>query len=236
MKIIALAVLTVTLAAAWPDHCPLDKAVAAFKNKNLTNPWPYFPNNPYKNETTASLAKINTILADKVRVCALAYEDEDRINFHLKDFSSKEAAEAAGYTVTHQGPCGACSSTQDLAVYLSMNLTQPVRSCGFKGVVSMNWAYECIKDLGFTDECTEIWVYNTANTRSDCFWVCMVSWFENEPFNKPDGSLNDCLQCDEDKSGPVFKYFSGRTRRDSGITSSIYRPPSTIYNMTHCYY
>ena len=47
---------------------------------------------------------------------------------------------------------------------------------------------------------------------------------------------SDCIQCDEDKSGPNFKYFSGRTRRNSGIPSSIYRPPQTVYNMTHCYW
>ena len=142
------------------------------------------------------MAQINSIIANKVRVCALQYEDEAKTNYNLKDFISKEAAEAAGYTVTHQGPCGACSSTQDLSVYLSMNLTSPVRKCGMKGVVSLSWAYECIKDLGFSDECSQIWVYNTANTRKECFGVCIVSWAKNEPFNKPDGSLNDCLQCD----------------------------------------
>lgn len=39
-----------------------------------------------------------------------------------------------------------------------------------------------------------------------------------------DGHLNPCLQCDEDKSGTLFKYYSGRTRRNSGIKSEIDRP------------
>ena len=46
------------------------------------------------------------------------------------------------------------------------------------------------------------------------------------------GKLNPCLNCDEVQSGPLFKYYAGRTRRDSGIKSSIPRPPSQIYNMT----
>ncbi len=84
--------------------------------------------------------------------------------------------------------------------------------------------------------CSQIWLYNIKHTRKECLAVCMLSYITDEPFNKPDGSLNDCLQCDEDKSGPNFKYFSGRTRRNSGIPSSIYRPPETVYNMTHCYW
>ena len=51
-----------------------------------------------------------------------------------------------------------------------------------------------------------------------------------------DGKLNACLQCDEDKSGPVFKFFAGRTRRNSGIKSEIDRPEDQVYNMTQCYY
>ncbi len=58
----------------------------------------------------------------------------------------------------------------------------------------------------------------------------------NKPNTNSDGTLNSCLQCDEDKSGPVFKFFSGRSRRNSGIKSEIDRPNDQIYNMTHCYY
>ena len=64
---------------------------------------------------------------------------------------------------------------------------------------------KCLKNLGFSDNCIPIWEDNVINTRSKCFWTCLSSWIKNEPFNKPDGSLNDCLQCDEDNSGPNFK-------------------------------
>ena len=65
----------------------------------------------------------------------------------------------------------------------------------------------------------------------------MLSWIHHEPNNKPNSTdLNDCLQCDEDNSGPNFKFFSGRTRRNSGIPSAIERPPEDIFNLTHCYW
>ena len=66
--------------------------------------------------------------------------------------------------------------------------------------------------------------------------LCIWSWITGEDNNKPDGSLNDCLQCDEDKSGPNFKFFSGRTRRNSGIPSAIQRPEEQFYDMEHCYW
>ena len=87
----------------------------------------------------------------------------------------------------------------------------------------------------------------------------MSSWARHQPPNNPDGSLNSCIQCDEDLSGPNFKvtsiifaesdllekherysikfqYFSGRTRRNSGIPSSIHRPDAQNYPMQHCYW
>ena len=108
--------------------------------------------------------------------------------------------------------------------------------CAILSIISNKLAEKCIKKQGFTTQCSEIWLYNSINTRKNCFWVCMKEEILHTPFNKPDGSLNDCLQCDEDKSGPIFKFYSGRTRRNSGITSSINRPKSEFYNMTHCYY
>ena len=96
--------------------------------------------------------------------------------------------------------------------------------------------FNCLKKIGFSDECSKIWQFNIKNTRSKCFEPCIIAWITNEPLNNDDGTLNNCIQCDEDISGPNFKYFSGRTRRNSGIPSAIYRPPNTIYNMTHCYW
>lgn len=156
--------------------------------------------------------------------------------YRLADFPTIEAAIKANYTITHKGQCGSCSSLQDLGVYMGRNLTAPTRKCGLQGLFSKRMMTKCLKRLGFSDNCIPIWEYNIQNTRSKCFGICLKSWIMNEPFNLPDGSLNKCLQCDEDKSGPNFKYFSGRTRRNSGIPSSIHRPDSQIFHMDHCYW
>jgi hypothetical protein len=104
------------------------------------------------------------------------------------------------------------------------------------GAFTESSALKCLIEIGFTPQCAEIWLYNTINTRKNCFSVCMWAWITKKPNVKPDGSLNDCLQCDEDKSGPVFKFFSGRSRRNSGIKSEIDRPSDEIYDISHCYF
>ena len=47
--------------------------------------------------------------------------------YTLKDFPSEEAVAEAGFTITHKGQCGSCSTLQDLGVYIGQNLTAPVR-------------------------------------------------------------------------------------------------------------
>ena len=59
--------------------------------------------------------------------------------------------------------------------------------------------------------------YNTINQQPACY---RESW-ENGPYR-----LNPLIACDECRSGPVFKRIGGRTRRNSGLKSSIPRPPS----------
>ena len=52
----------------------------------------------------------------------------------------------------------------------------------------------------------------------------------NDPNNGPPPTcgLNKCLQCDEDKAGPIFSQYAARTRRRSGLISEIIRPCDTI--------
>ena len=66
-----------------------------------------------------------------------------------------------------------------------------------------------------------------------CLDVCLAE-LEN-PNHQEDGSLNPCIQCDEDESGPVFKAVSGRTRRNSGLPSALCRPCDSIYRVDHDY-
>ncbi len=192
--------------------------------------------NPYNNQTSDSEKHIHETLKNHKIVCAIKYENDRKIRYELRQFSSKTEAVKAGFIVTHQGVCGTCSNLRDLAVYLKKNLVGPVRRCGFIGIISANWARKCLREIGFTEQCVDIWLYDAMNTWKRCFCVCLWDWITGKPYSNPDGSLNACLQCDEDNSGPVFKFFAGRIRRNSGIHSEIKRPKEQIYNMTHCYF
>jgi hypothetical protein len=163
-------------------------------------------------------------------VCGVHFE-ADRAHYRLATFGSAAEAAGLGFRVTHTGACGACSTLQDLAVYLERpDLTVPVRRCGMQpGTLG------CLEGLGFTHACAQIWNFNVQNTRRECFGVCIRSWMSSEASTTVDGRLNECLQCDEDRSGPVFRAVAGRTRRNSGIRSSIQRPDEQVSHVMHDY-
>jgi hypothetical protein len=217
----------------WVPPVYNQTVIDAFKNKTLLNPFPVPPSswNPYVNAT-------NTTWPDTV--CAVVYPYEpDRSRYALRTFPTAEAARAAGAFVTHLHPCGLCSTTVDLAVYMAYpDLTTPGRECGLVSILSPQLGRDCFQKIGFTAPCAAIWYRDAQHTRENCFAVCIKDWIEKVPNNVPPNStiLNPCLQCDEDKSGPVFKRVAGRTRRDSGIASAIRRPPSSVYHVTHYYY
>ncbi len=166
-------------------------------------------------------------------VCGIRFEP-DRIHYRLNTFANRQSAQASGFAVTHFTACGTCSTLQDLAVYIETpDLTAPVRRCGIRW--DMPGRLACLKALGFSDACAQTWLYNVENTRRECLSTCLWSWIENEPPAPKDGRLNACLQCDEDRSGPIFKATAGRTRRDSGIHSSIPRPREEIAPVVHDY-
>jgi len=168
-------------------------------------------------------------------VCSLRYE-ADTIHYTLRTFDGEAAAHDAGYVVTHKDGCGTCSTLQDLAAYMARpDLTAPVRSCALRSLTHSR-TVRCLEELGLSHACAETWYYNSVNTRRQCFGLCIASLLKGEPSNRPDGSLNDCLQCGEDNSGRVFKLVAGRTRRNSGIRSSIDRPEAEVYHITHDYY
>lgn len=166
--------------------------------------------------------------------CGIKFYDGGK-KYRLKTFSSLQKLKNLSYQVTHKGACGVCSSLQDLVVYLEKpDLTSPVRKCGSLSVLP-GATKLCLKNIGFSESCSQIWYDNIIHTRKKCKWICLKSWMRNKPFNNPDGSLNSCLQCDEDHSGPVFKAVAGRTRRNSGIISAITRHGSEVYPVSHDY-
>lgn len=170
---------------------------------------------------------------DDMAVCAFADAGQGR--YRLTGYPDAQQAERAGAQVTHYGTCGLCSSLQDLAVYAATpDLTAPVRDCGLQHLTgTVEELSACIEALGFTAPCARIWAYNTLHTRDACLAVCAADL--DAPYNQPDGSLNPCLQCDEDESGAVFKAVAGRTRRNTGLASSICRPCSEVVPLEHRY-
>jgi hypothetical protein len=166
-------------------------------------------------------------------VCGVRFEP-DRVHYRLSTFPGEAEARAARFAVTHAGGCGACSTLQDLAVYVEKpDLTAPVRRCGM--LPTEEGSLACIEALGFTHACARIWFFNARHTKEECLAVCLASWAEGEPSTGTDGKLNACLQCDEDRSGPVFKLVAGRTRRNSGLRSSIARPDEEVAHVVHDY-
>lgn len=206
-----------------------DSQIEAFYEKVILNPIAVDAN-PYRDSATSSWYEY-----PEEAVCAVKYA-EDMIHYVITTFDSEDAAEESGFIVTHKGHCGTCSTLQDLATYLYYrDLTTPVRRCSAL-VWFKPWTISCLEDLGFTSECAQTWYYNAQNTAKECFRPCIDAWLKDDPFNNPDGSLNDCLACDEEQSGPAFKYVAGRTRRNSGIRTAIDRPDDDVYPIIHDYY
>ena len=100
-------------------------------------------------------------------------------NYWLANFNSEAAAAEAGYSVTHAGHCGSCSSLQDLGVYLGRNLTEPTRRCGALSIVSADLMRKCLQRIGFSDNCIPIWEYNILNTRQECTRVIEDIYFKS---------------------------------------------------------
>jgi hypothetical protein len=199
--------------------------IAALRSRTLVDPPALLPGDPYEDPSL--------VPADTAGVCAVLAEPAVAGGYRLGTFPDRAAAEAAGAVLTHSGACGACSSLQDLAVYLANpDLGEPVRQCALLSLTQGDQAaLECIEGLGFTAPCAQIWAFNSYHTRAECLGVCLAAL--GSPYHLPDGSLNPCLACDEEQSGPVFKAVAGRIRRNSGIPVAICRPPEEIEAVLH---
>lgn len=205
-----------------PEYTSED--IAALRALELATPFEDLTADPYETPEDFPL--------DDGSVCGVLV---DGSTYSLETFEDDAAAEAAGARVTHDGACGLCSPLQDLAAYMDNgDLTEPVRACGVLGLSEGDEAqFECLLELGFTEPCARIWGYNTTHTRTVCLQVCLD--LLDAPYHEDDGSLNACLQCDEDLSGPVFKAVAGRTRRNTGLASALCRPCEEVRQVVHRY-
>ncbi|MCB9780941.1 MAG: hypothetical protein H6742_20400 [Alphaproteobacteria bacterium] len=202
-----------------------DADIAALRAWQLSAPYAPVLEDPYQ------AAAPDPLPADTV--CGFVADDDQ--HYHLSTFDSAADADAAGARVTHTGGCGVCSTLEDLAVYMTqLDLTDPVRACGLEHMGGdPDEHVACLEALGFTTPCAWIWYWNTLNTQDQCLSECLAAL--SSPYNEPDGSLNPCLQCDEDHSGPVFKAVAGRTRRNTGVPNTICRPCGEVTPLVHRY-
>lgn len=208
-----------------PEYGAAD--VAALRSWEVTEPFSLLASDPYDAEPAP--------VPDPTGACAVVVDDEGSRTYHLEHFPSEADAIAASAIPTHGGACGQCSTLQDLAVYLEVeDLTKEARSCGLQNIGQGHDALQaCLEKLGFSEPCAEIWTFNAKHTERECLGPCFSRL--NAPHHEEDGSINACLQCDEDRSGDVFKAVAGRTRRNSGVPSALCRPCETIWPFVHAY-
>uniref|UniRef100_A0A7S1UWS2 Uncharacterized protein n=1 Tax=Grammatophora oceanica TaxID=210454 RepID=A0A7S1UWS2_9STRA len=215
---------------------------------NHTNPFT-IDCDPYTNATCETVPARDplTQALDPNAVCAFLYdypeqselEDEQPcpLSYSAKTFASREEATAAGYVVTHEGGCATCSTTQDLAIYMTViDQRQAATQCAFDALRSFELGKRCfMENIGFTEACSIVWTYDTLNTNNECGAICAAIVIGGQPNNGPEPTctLNECLECNEVQNGPGFKGFAGRTRRNSGILSAIARPCSSIASVEH---
>lgn len=197
--------------------------LATLKSWNLVNPFEEITTNPYD----------TAFVEGEEAVCAIKIENLADQLYSLATYSDQKAAEAAGAILTHHDACGLCSTLSDFEVYArDRDVGAAVRKCALDNFSSpFEDLLVCIEGLGFTRPCAQIWAYNTRNTQAKCLAECLgATLYHNE-----DGTLDPCLQCDEDISGPVFKQVAGRTRRNTGLASSICRFCAEVKPVDHDY-
>jgi hypothetical protein len=203
-----------------------EQAFAELRAWTLENPPPLLSEDPF--------LTMPDLEPDEEAACAVMITGTD--TYRIETFPSPREAEAAGGIVTHGVACGACSSLEDLAAYAETpDQTEPVRRCSIENLGGTVEDLEaCIEQaVGFTQPCARAWAYNAINDSRECLSICFAEL--NSSYNQEDGSLNPCLQCDEDNSGPVFKTIAGRTRRSSGLAAAICRPCEQVWRVDHRY-
>ena len=63
--------------------------------------------------------------------------------------------------------------TRSRGVYWNPDLTGPVRACGAQGFTDGRRYSENVLDIGFSEPCADIWLYNILNTRRECLASCL---------------------------------------------------------------
>ncbi|GMH59412.1 hypothetical protein TrLO_g10035 [Triparma laevis f. longispina] len=216
------------------DECPdwqpqeefLPELLADLKAKKTLNPFDDLTCNPYKDEGCVTTPEQDHVDYDGA-MCGWKFancNNSDCGSYEMKTYMSSDEAESDGAYVTHLGACGLCSTAQDLAAYIEQDdMTKEGKKCATKGLIHEHWGKKCYQNLGFTEPCSSIWNYDGIYDGKKCAGICIKNLFADNNGPPPACELNDCLQCDEDEAGPLFKAFAGRTRRRSGLNEEIGR-------------
>jgi hypothetical protein len=216
------------------EDCPLptpsndfSDIVPTYKGMTLADPDMQLTCDPY---TTDDCDTVPPLEVGEVCAYELLFSDdvdcEECPSQYRLHTTSEQDANNNGWLITHSGACGACSNAQDLVVYMeNLDLTAEGKRCAAIGIASERLGQRCYEELGMTEACAAIWLYNSLYTGDVCRGVCVgftaIGAENNGP--PPECELARCLQCDEDEAGPNFKKFAGRTRRGSGMLSAIAR-------------
>ena len=132
--------------------------------------------------------------------------------------------------ILHCGPCGACSTLQDVRIYheTKFTLTNTSTECALHHTLLGSWfGSRCMRTkVGFSRPCEACWIENFECTRTHCLGVCLLWKILNQ--GEPEGLLNPCFACDEKHCGPAFMACAGANRRRAGVVSDIPRPDEQV--------
>lgn len=91
---------------------------------------------------------------------------------------------AAGSYITHTGPCGTCSSLEDLAIMIEYpNLPYKGYQCFWtsNGMADLNAAVSCYQDIGFTLSCARTLAsYQNNIVDEGCGYECSAWAYDGE--------------------------------------------------------
>ncbi len=91
--------------------------------------------------------------------------------YRLETFPTERAALAAGGQITHRGRCGACSSFQDLAVYIEQkDLNRAGRLCGLRGTLGSKGTNELLQRSSASRKRVRKSGASTSTTRAPSAW------------------------------------------------------------------
>jgi hypothetical protein len=130
-------------------------------------------------------------------------------------------AVAAGDYVTHLGPCGACSSLQDLAVMINTDsLPMEANDCFWEsgGLEDFGVARACFERLGFTSNCARIMASYQDRINRRCSSFCAafaLGQGQSAPACEESASCYPCVDLIEQR----YKIVAGRLDTLSGYPS-----------------